>query len=394
MTTSIRSTALEPRPDDSHDDAPLVTRVSKMLGRALPQYGLVVIMFALIILFSFLKPDTFATLLNFRLIVSGKAVLFIAALAATIPMIAGKIDLSIGAAIGLWHVLALTFQIRYGFEWWQAVLLVIVGGAILGLLNGLLVELAQVDAFIATLGTGTVVQAITEWHTDGTQQVDRDQVIPDMFFDLSTWTWGDLPVVGVYVIVIAVLLWIATEYLPLGRYLYAIGANPRAAELNGINRRKLTILSFVISGILVALAGILFASRLRVGQANAGNQFLLPALVGAFLGSTTIRPGRVNIWGTVVGIAVGAIGISGIQQFGSEFWVEPLFNGLTLVAAITIASWAGRRRLNSREVVAAAPKTGSESDGPDTGGSGGPKPEGEGPTNQSEQSQDLVEPST
>ena len=84
----------------------------------------------------------------------------------------------------------------------------------------------------------------------------------------------------------------------------------------------------------------------RNADADAvGLEFLLPALVGAFLGSTTIKPGRVNVWGTLVGVVILAIGISGIQQLGGSFWVEPLFNGLTLLVAIGIAGYAQRKRV-------------------------------------------------
>ena len=85
-------------------------------------------------------------------------------------------------------------------------------------------------------------------------------------------------------------------------------------------------------------------SKLRIGQASVGLEFLLPALVGAFLGSTTIKPGRVNVWGTIVGVMILAIGISGIQQFGGSFWVEPMFNGSTLLIAIGIAGYAQRKK--------------------------------------------------
>jgi ribose transport system permease protein len=291
--------------------------------------------------------------------VSGNVVLAVMALAATLPMIAGKIDLSIGFALSLWSMTAITFQIRYDLTWLSTIVLVLLGGAFLGLLNGLLVELAQVDAFIATLGTGTVVQAIYNWHSGGAQQIDRDGEIPQIFFDLAQKAvWQNrIPLVLFFVLALAVVLWIVIEYLPVGRYLYAIGANPRAAELNGINRRRLTVLSFVASGTLVAIAGVLFASRFQIGQPGSGDSMLLPALVGAFLGSTTIRPGRVNIWGTMVGVAVGVLGIAGIQQWGFDFWVTPLFNGLTLIAAITIASYTGRRRLEAKEVVAATGPT-------------------------------------
>ncbi len=144
---------------------------------------------------------------------------------------------------------------------------------------------------------------------------------------------------------LALALWIALEYLPIGRYFYAIGANPesrRAERHSGAPLHDLPPSSS--SGLLTAFAGVLLASRLRIGQASVGLEYLLPALVGAFLGSTTIKPGRVNVWGTIVGVAILAIGISGIQQFGASFFVEPLFNGATLLVAIGIAGYAQRRR--------------------------------------------------
>jgi ribose transport system permease protein len=153
-----------------------------------------------------------------------------------------------------------------------------------------------------------------------------------------------LPITGFYVTAIALLMWVIYEYLPLGRYLYAIGASPKAAALNGIPVRKYVMGTFIASGLLTALAGVLLAAKLRIGQASVGLEFLLPALVGAFLGSTTIKPGRVNVWGTMVGVIILAVGISGIQQFGGSFWVEPMFNGVTLIVAIGIAGYAQRRK--------------------------------------------------
>ena len=108
--------------------------------------------------------------------------------------------------------------------------------------------------------------------------------------------------------------------------------------------RRYVIGAFIASGFLGALAGIILAARLRIGQASVGLEFLLPALVGAFLGSTTIKPGRVNVWGTISASAFLAVGISGIQQLGGEFYVEPLFNGVTLLVAIGLAGYAQRKR--------------------------------------------------
>ncbi len=341
--TSIRSTALEPGPG-----TPRAQRIFTV-------YGLVFLLLILVGLFSILQPDTFPTWLNFRLTAGGKSVQILVALAVTVPMIAGKIDLSVGYALGLWQVLSLTFQVRYGMPWWVACLLVLVCGAVVGLVNALLVELAQVDAFIATLATGQVLFGITLWHTKGQQVVDKASDRGEFFDKLGTWSIGGangIPGPFVMAVLIGVLMYFMLEYLPLGRYFYAVGANPRSAELSGIPRRKYVVGAFVTSGVIIALSGIVLESRLGgVAQANIGPEYLFPALVAAFLGSTTIRPGRVNALGTLVGIAIATVGLSGLlQQFpGKDYFLGPLFNGLTLIAAITIASTAGRRRLNASE---------------------------------------------
>jgi ribose transport system permease protein len=333
---SIQSTALEP----TRSELQGLTFGQKLL-RFLPTYGLVILALALILLFSLLLPDTFPTILNLRSIISDKAIIVFLSLGVMIPMSAGRIDLTVGYGIVLWHILAISLQTLYGFHWISAVLIVLMLGGIMGVLNGLLVEVAKIDSFIATLGTGTVLYAIALWHTGGRQIVG---VLPKDFYALSTTMVFGLPITGYYVIAIALSMWVIYEYLPIGRYLYAIGASPKAAALNGIPVRKYVMASFVASGILTALAGVLLASKLRIGQASVGLEFLLPALVGAFLGSTTIKPGRVNVWGTMVGIIILAVGISGIQQFGGSFWVEPMFNGVTLIVAIGIAGYAQRRK--------------------------------------------------
>ena len=338
---SIQSNALEPTRSDLK-----ALSIGQKLLRLLPVYGLVILTALLVLLFSVLLPNTFPTLLNLRSITSDKAIILILSLGVMIPMSAGRIDLTVGYGIVLWHILAISLQTMYGFSWPVAVLSVLVLGAVMGMLNGLLVEVAKIDSFIATLGTGTVLYALALWHSGGRQIVG---VLPDNFYALNTTMVFGLPITGYYVIVLAVVMWFVYEYTPLGRYLYAIGASPKAAALNGIPVRKYVMGSFIASGLLTALAGVLLAAKLRIGQASVGLEFLLPALVGAFLGSTTIKPGRVNVWGTVTGIVILAVGISGIQQFGGSFWVEPMFNGVTLLIAIGIAGYAQRRKGAARK---------------------------------------------
>ncbi|PCK79111.1 ABC transporter permease [Rhizobium sophoriradicis] len=343
---SIESTALEPTKSEM---AGLST--GQKIGRLIPVYGLVILTAGLIVLFSILLPDTFPTVLNVRSIVSDKAIIALLSLAAMIPMASGRIDLTVGYGIVLWHILAISVQTAYGLPWPVAVVIVLALGVLTGFINGLLVEVAKIDSFIATLGTGTVLYALALWHTGGRQVVG---VLPDGFYALNGTMLFGLPITGFYVLLIAICMWIVLEYLPIGRYLYAIGANPKAAALNGIPVRKFVIGAFVTSGLLAALTGVLLASKLRIGQASVGLEYLLPALVGAFLGSTTIKPGRVNVWGTLIGVIILAVGISGIQQFGGSFFVEPLFNGVTLLIAIGIAGYAQRKRGAVRRITPAS----------------------------------------
>ncbi|NNH40821.1 ABC transporter permease [Rhizobium laguerreae] len=343
---SIESTALEPTKSEM---AGLST--GQKIGRLIPVYGLVILTVGLIVIFSILLPDTFPTLLNVRSIVSDKAIIALLSLAAMIPMASGRIDLTVGYGIVLWHILAISLQTAYGLPWPVAVVIVLALGVLTGFINGLLVEVAKIDSFIATLGTGTVLYALALWHTGGRQVVG---VLPEGFYALNGTMLFGLPITGFYVLLVAICMWIMLEYLPIGRYLYAIGANPKAAALNGIPVRKFVIGAFVTSGLLAALTGVLLASKLRIGQASVGLEYLLPALVGAFLGSTTIKPGRVNVWGTLIGVIILAVGISGIQQFGGSFFVEPLFNGVTLLIAIGIAGYAQRKRGAVRRITPAS----------------------------------------
>jgi ribose transport system permease protein len=333
---SIKSNALEP----TRFELAGLSRWQQAI-RILPVYGLPILTLLLIAFFSILLPTTFPTYLNFRSILADKAIIALLSLAATIPMMAGRIDLTVGFGIVMWHILAIGLIIKFGVPWPLAMLIVLACAALVGLFNGLLVEVAQIDSFIATLGTGTILYALALWFTEGRQITG---VLPHGFIALNTTAIFGIPIPAIYVVIIAIGLWVISERLPIGRHVYAIGANEKAAALNGIPVRAYVIGVFVASGLIAGFAGCVLAAKLRIGQANVGLDYLLPALVGAFLGSTTIKPGRVNVWGTMFGVLILAVGISGIQQLGGAFFVEPLFNGTTLVISIALAAFAQRRR--------------------------------------------------
>ncbi|MGL6210167.1 MAG: ABC transporter permease, partial [Paracoccaceae bacterium] len=162
----IESNAVEPTKDELRG----LSFGARML-RLAPTYGLVILMFGLILLFSILLPNTFPTALNVRAILSDKAIIAMLSLAAMIPMVAGRIDLTVGYGIVLWHILAISLQTLYGLPWPVAVAIVLLLGVITGALNGFLVEVARIDSFIATLGTGTILYALALAHTGGRQMV-------------------------------------------------------------------------------------------------------------------------------------------------------------------------------------------------------------------------------
>jgi len=333
---SLKSAALEP----TRAELAGLSR-SRAALRMLPVYGLPLLAVALAVFFSILFPDTYPTALNFRSILSDKGIIALLSLSAMVPMMAGRIDLTVGFGIVMWHIMAIALQVWYGVPWPLACLIVVLCGGLAGLANGLLVEIAQIDSFIATLGTGTVLYALALWFSHGEQVVGT---LSDGFIDMNALSPLGIPMPAVYTIALGAVLWVITERLPLGRRLYAIGANEKAAALNGISVRANVIGVFIGSGLITGFTGVVLASKLQIGQANVGLDYLLPALVGTFLGTTTIKPGRVNVLGTIIGVLTLAIGISGIQQLGGAFFVEPLFNGATLVVAIALAGAAQRRR--------------------------------------------------
>jgi ribose transport system permease protein len=131
---------------------------------------------------------------------------------------------------------------------------------------------------------------------------------------------------------------------PLGRKIYATGANRDAARLAGVPTDRILYLAFMTSGVCAAAAGLLYAMRIGAGQPEVGAQYLLPAYAAAFLGSTMIKPGRFNVLGLLVGLAIIAIGINGLQLEGIPSWVIPTFQGAALIIAVVLTKVRGRRR--------------------------------------------------
>jgi ribose transport system permease protein len=305
-------------------------------------WNLAILLVLLIIVFSILKGDTFLTPFTFQSMVNSRSINALIALAVMIPLASNNFDLSVASTLGISQVLANGLQTQQGLGWPLAAVLCVLLGAFVGLINGLLVMRAKINSFIATLGSGTLLLGVNQWYTGGRQVVGD---LPYGFTQISGRI-GDtgIPVAIVYVLVIALVLWVVFDYLPLGRYLYVIGDSPRAAELSGISATRYVTLAFIASGTLAAIAGIVLQAQLQVGQSTVGQELMLPAFTGALLGATAVRPGRPNVWGTLLAVAVLAVAVAGLTQLGAPFFVENLFNGAMLVLAVGLAGFTHRRR--------------------------------------------------
>jgi ribose transport system permease protein len=307
----------------------------------LSTHGLLIFGILLALLFAALLPGTFAGIQTVRAILGNNTTVALLAMAEMLVIAGGNYDLSIAYSIGLMHIIAMSLIVWMHVPWPVVVVITIIAGGFVGWVNGVLVEYAKIDSFIATLGIGTVLYGIGTFITNGTQVVG---VVPIEFATINDGRLFGIPYPSFLVALVAIATWIALEHLPLGRHLYAIGSNRRAAELTGVNSRRLVMGSFVCSGLLVGLAGVILAARLQVAQSSVGPEFLLPAFVGSLLGATTVRPGRVNAAGTIIAVLVLAIGIAGLQQLGNSFFVEPIFQGGALIVSVGLAGYAARRR--------------------------------------------------
>ncbi|HEX6010475.1 MAG TPA: ABC transporter permease [Geminicoccaceae bacterium] len=325
--------------------------VRAALLHAFSVWNLLILLVLLVALFAVLKPDTFLTAFTFRSMANSRSINALLALAVMIPLAANQFDLSVASVLGIAQVLANGLQTQQHLPWQLAVLLVLALGAVVGLINGLLVTRARINSFIATLGTGTVLLGLNQWYTGGRQVVGA---LPAEFTAISSMVPGlGVPAPLLYVLVVGLVLWVVFDYLPLGRYLYVIGDSPRAAQLSGVPTERYVTLAFVASGTLAALAGIMLQVQLQVGQSTVGQELMLPAFTGGLLGATAIRPGRPNVWGTVLAVAVLAVAVAGLSQLGAPFYVEPLFNGGMPVLAVGLAA-ATQRRRESRAAAAEA----------------------------------------
>ncbi len=316
------------------------------------KYLLVMILIAVCIGFSIALPNSFFTWENFRTVGNEQIVVVLLALGATLPLIVGEFDLGVGYVLGIGQALVVGFISRDGFGITGSIVLGLVLCGLVGLFNGILVVKFRISALIATLATGSILTGVVFAYTGG--QVLYGNV-PKAYIQIARGEALGLPLPIWYALGIVIVLAVFYSFVPTGRRMYAIGGNRQAALLSGIKVDRLIIASFVGSAVLAGFAGVMISSRLGSAQPGLGPQFLLPAFAAAFLGATTIRPGRFNLVGTVVAVYTLAFAITGLQQSGVPSWFEYVFNGIALIVAVGLSNQvvqlrqrrARRRRLRA-----------------------------------------------
>ena len=307
----------------------------------LERFGALLVLVALIVFFSLLLPATFPTYENLTTILTTQDVLAILAIGLLVPLAAGEFDLSIGFVLGFTGMEVAVLTAVFHWHPVPAIVLTLATALLIGLINGLLVVRVGINAFIATLGVGTILSGLTIWMSNGTVVY---QGIPDLLLAIGRTQLLLLPLPVFYMIIVIIVFFYIMGHTPFGRYIYAVGGGREVARLAGINTDLLTVLAFTLSGFMAGIAGVLETATVGAAHPDVGPQFLLPAFAAAFLGATTIQPGRFNVLGTVVALFLLAVGISGFQQLGAPFWVSPVFNGTALLIAVGLAVRRGSVR--------------------------------------------------
>jgi ribose transport system permease protein len=296
--------------------------------RQVPEVAaLVVVLIALGVFFSITSPF-FLNYDNFVNILTAAAVTGIIAAPATMLLIAGQFDLSVGSAAAFCGAVLASLALHNSLGF--AVPIAILAGIGIGMLNGFLVTVIGINALITTLGTLAVFRGLTQVITDG------QTLSVDDFGGLGTARpLFDIPLPVFIFAGVALIFWLVSRYTVLGRSMYAIGANPAAARLNGIRSKRVIFVGFVLSGLCVAIGGLILASQLGAASPQAATGLELSVVTAVILGGASLAGGRGAITGTMLGLLIiGTLNNGLVLLNVSSFW-QTVAQGALLIFAVS-----------------------------------------------------------
>lgn len=341
--TSAEEMALH---DPSGEPGPPPTGVSGVRSqnvlRFLTRFGLLIMLAVIIAVFSFLEPSSFFTIANARSTASIAAPLFILAIALTVPLGLGEFDLSIANGAQL-SAACLAWLISIAsLPWLGAIGIVLAGAVVGGLLIGFIVVKSQVNAFIITLGAGTIFAGIEFGIMRGTTLYSG---IPAGFTEISVGRTFGVPNAVLVAVVFAIVVWVGMERTVVGRKMRAAGANAEAARLSGVRVEWLRAVGFSVAAIGGAVAATVLVAQSASYYPNSATGLLLPIYAACFLGTTAFRPNIFDVPGTAVGAVFLAVIQSGLIMVGVQSWIAQVIQGSILIIAVVLARAASRRVL-------------------------------------------------
>jgi ribose transport system permease protein len=304
-----------------------------MIQRLLPFVTLAVLFIGLAI-----ASPHFLTNTNLSSVVRQTAVINIMALGMTLIIIAGGIDLSVGAILAMSGLLG-TMAMESGMSIPAGIVIGILTGALCGFVNGLLTTRLNINPFIVTLGTLGIIRGVTLIISNGLPVHD----IPRQFSFLGEGTVLGVPFVLWILLGCAVAVHGILEHTKLGRYTYAIGSNPEAAFYAGIPVAFHTTAVYAIGGMLTGLAGMIEASRLMTGQPTAGQGYELQAIAAVVIGGGSLRGGEGSVVGTLVGAFIMGLLSNGSDLLGISPYLQQAIIGAVIILAVSFDELRKRR---------------------------------------------------
>jgi erythritol transport system permease protein len=314
-------------------------------------------LFAVIAFFSIFAPNFLSTA-NIILMSKHVALNAFLAMGMTFVIITGGIDLSVGSIVGLCGMVAgglilngIDLQIGYTmyFNVVEVCLITLVVGILIGAVNGLLITKLNVAPFIATLGTLYVARGFALLSSDGQtfpNLIGKPELATTGFGFLGSGRIIGLPVSIWILIVVALAAAYVAKYVPIGRQIFAVGGNERAARMSGIRVDRVKMFVYMFSGFCAAIVGIVISSELMASHPATGNSFELNAIAAAVLGGTSMSGGRGTIGGTIIGAFVIGILSDGLVMMGvSSFW-QMVIKGIVIIVAVVVDQ--AQRRLQQQ----------------------------------------------
>lgn len=269
------------------------------------------------------------------------APLAIIACGMTVVLITGAFDLSVGAIYALGGIVAA--MVANGADSTAAGIGAgLLTGALCGLVNGLLVAVGRINAFIVTLATSLILAGLALWITGG-------RLLPVTAEGFEVLGRGDLlgvPLTIWVFVVVAGVIWLILGATTFGRYVYATGGNRQAARMAGVPVNLVTVVAFVLTGLVSGLAGVMAVSQVGTAQAagTSAASLALLAIAGAVLGGTSMFGGSGAVWRTVLGIGVLALISNAFNLLRVDANIQQIVQGLIVLIAVGIDSWVRYRQ--------------------------------------------------